>query len=560
MAFSLRKIPVNTRLTAYALVAAAVSALAVGVIAALFVSSDWRARTIEQHQSNLAVALDTFNPGGGPFVLRDGRLFAGDRDLEAEGNAVADRLKHNLGVVVSLFRQDTRIATTVIDKEGKRANGSKFTKGAIEDMVYQRGQRYTGDAVVVGIPYLLAYEPLKDADGKVIGALGVGMPLTDYEKTVNALYLRIAATALAAIGIISVAVFLLVRHALTALRRLSGTVAAMADGTLDIQVADTDLHDDIGRIANAVENLRVSLLRGREAEARHQAEQDAAMAKRQRLDDLTNAFVQRIDGVVATVAESARRMRGEAEGMDAMAGRTVARVAESTTAIQATSSSMEVVAAAAEELTAAIAAISSQVNTSAAHIDRAKTGARHTSEMVHGLASAVGKIGDVISLINDIASQTNLLALNATIEAARAGEAGKGFAVVAGEVKSLANQTAKATEEIQRQIAAVQTETDSTVGAIVDILGMIDEIHTATSAVVASVEQQQAATREIVMSVQAASAGMQDAAGSATAMHEDAESAGQGATAVLHAADSLLAQSDSLSGEVSEFVRQVRAG
>ncbi|HLO76867.1 MAG TPA: methyl-accepting chemotaxis protein, partial [Magnetospirillum sp.] len=346
MAFSLRKVPVSTRLTAFAIVASVLSALAVGAIAALFVASDWRARTIERHESNLLIALDSINPSGGAFSLRDGRLYAGDRDLEAEGNAIADKLKRQLGVVVSVFREDVRIATTVVDKEGKRANGSKFTKGPIEETVYQRRQRYTGDAVVVGIPYLLAYEPLKDANDKVIGALGVGMPLTDYEETINSLYTRIGGAALVVITLISAVVFFLVRHTLQTLRRLSETVTGMAGGDLNVTVADTDLHDEIGRIANAVENLRVSLIRGKEAEASHQAAQEEALEKRKRIADLTAGFVQRIDGVVHQVTESARRMRGEAEGLSSVANRTVGRVNESTSAIQQTSSNMQTVAAA----------------------------------------------------------------------------------------------------------------------------------------------------------------------------------------------------------------------
>ena len=554
-----RRIPITTRITAYAIIGAVLTALAVGVIASLFVSTDWRARTVARHESNLRVVMDYLNPKGEPYSLRDGQLYAGDHNLEVEGNAIVDRLQGTLGVVVSVFRQDTRVATTVKDKEGKRPLGTKFTKGIIEDQVYMKGLRYTGEAMVVGIPYLLAYEPLRDVQGTIVGAVGVGMPMSDYEDTIASLYTRIGLAALVIVLFVSISIYLLVGRGMGALRQLSGTVSAMAAGDLQVTVPDTDLHDDIGRIAQAVENLRLSLLQGKEIEARHRASEEDAARKRQRVDQATETFVQRIDGVVAAVESSARRMRSSAQELSSVANSTMDRATESNAAVERGSADMQVVAAAAEQLISSIDDISRQVGTAAEHITRAKEGANHTSEMVHGLASAVGRIGDVIKLINAVASQTNLLALNATIEAARAGDAGKGFAVVAGEVKGLATQTAKATDDIQKQIALVQAETERTVSAIMQILTMIDEIHGATAAVVNSVQKQQSSTQEIVASVQSASESVQNAAGNVAAVREDAVASGHSAGSVYQATEELLSQSNDLSREVTEFVHQVRS-
>jgi methyl-accepting chemotaxis protein len=555
-----QRIPITTRITSVAILGTAIAAIAVGIIASLVVSSDWRQRTVTRHETNLAIVLDYLNPSRGAFSITDGKLLGGDFDIETNGNIVLDRLRDRMGgVVVSVFRGDLRIATTVIDKEGKRAIGSRFTKGAIYDTVYTKGVRYTGDAVVLGIPFLLAYEPLRDSSGTIIGALGVGMPMNDYYDTINGLYLRTALATLVVILLLSVPTYLFVANGMAPLRRLSATIAEMARGNLEVAVSDTSCNDDIGQIARSIDNLRQSLAVGREAESRHQASERERDQKRQRIDTVTESFVKRIDGMVSVFDTAAARMRGNAEGLNELADHTVSRVAESVAAVEQSSSNMQTVATAAEELTASIGEINRQVTTSAEYIERAKSEANHTSDMVRGLAASVARIGDVVKLINDIAAQTNLLALNATIEAARAGDAGKGFAVVAGEVKNLANQTGKATDDIQQQIANVQSETDRTVGAIMQILGMINEIHGTTSAMVSGVHQQKAATEEIVASVHSASESARVTATNVAGVKRDSESAGKGAGEVLRAAQDLLAQSNGLHREISDFVRQVRA-
>jgi methyl-accepting chemotaxis protein len=178
---------------------------------------------------------------------------------------------------------------------------------------------------------------------------------------------------------------------------------------------------------------------------------------------------------------------------------------------------------------------------------------------VSGLADAAQKIGEVVALINDIASQTNLLALNATIEAARAGEAGKGFAVVASEVKSLANQTAKATDDIRAQITAIQAETRSAVDAIKSISKTVDEVSEISSSIAAAVEQQSAATQEITRNVQQAAAGTQEVSHNIGTVNKSSEKAGENANEVLAAANDLTKQAQSLRHEVDQFLVTVRA-
>ncbi|MHA1598339.1 MAG: methyl-accepting chemotaxis protein, partial [Alphaproteobacteria bacterium] len=187
------------------------------------------------------------------------------------------------------------------------------------------------------------------------------------------------------------------------------------------------------------------------------------------------------------------------------------------------------------------------------------TETERSNEQVQGLATAAQKIGEVVELISDIAEQTNLLALNATIEAARAGDAGKGFAVVASEVKNLANQTAKATEEISAQIGGIQGATRDAVEAIGGITSIIDEINEITSAIAAAVEEQGAATQEIARNVEQASAGTSEVTVNITGVNQAADDTGKAATEVLSAVGTLTTQSDKLSKEVSGFLKDIKA-
>jgi methyl-accepting chemotaxis protein len=557
-----RRIPFSTKITILSVVGTALVAVAVASLALLFVADDWRARTIKRHEGNLQIVIDYINPTRAAWSVKDGHLFAGDLDIEANGSAVLDKVKDRFGdgTVASIFKGDTRVATTVIGQDGKRALGSKFTKGEIEDIVYRQGKRFQGDSTVVGIPFLIAYEPVRDSAGTIIGAVGIGMPLSDYYATVRDLIIRVISGAVIVTLLVAGATFFLIRKGLSPVRNLSATLGEIARGNMDVVVPDTDLQDEIGQIAQSVENLRSTLLSARETEAKHQAEEHKRAEKRAQLDKVVEGFVANIDRVVTQVDGAAQQMRKNAEKLTALSGNTVSRVTESVGQVEETSSNMQFVAAAAEELTSSIREINTQVVNSANYIDRAKTEANETSQMVRGLASAVARIGEVVTLINGIAAQTNLLALNATIEAARAGEAGRGFAVVANEVKTLANQTGKATEEISSQIAEIQAETENTVNAIMKVLNRIDEIHGSTTSMVASVQQQQSATQEIVSTVHRVSSSAQKTAANVASVRDDSEEVGTGASQVLEAATNLLQHSNGLQKDVTEFVRQVREG
>jgi methyl-accepting chemotaxis protein len=273
-----------------------------------------------------------------------------------------------------------------------------------------------------------------------------------------------------------------------------------------------------------------------------------------------DAFERDVKGVVGSVAAAAHQMEGLARTMSGTAEETSRQSTTVAAAAEEATTNIQTVAAAAEELSASISEISRQVASSASIASGAMEEAGRTNTMVRSLSDAADRIGQVVKLINDIASQTNLLALNATIEAARAGDAGKGFAVVANEVKSLANQTAKATDEIAAQIAAVQGATRDAVGAIGSIATTIGQINEIAGTIAAAVEEQGAATQEIARNVQQAAMGTQEVTGTIARVSQAATETGGAARDVLTAATELAGNSTTLERQVDRFVSQIRTG
>ncbi|WP_042445993.1 methyl-accepting chemotaxis protein [Azospirillum sp. B510] len=342
---------------------------------------------------------------------------------------------------------------------------------------------------------------------------------------------------------------------------LGAAMRLLADGNHSVSIAGADRRDEIGAMAQAVQvfkdnGIAMETLR-RENE---QAAEQAAAERRRGMLDLANSFESEIKTIVDSVNVQASQLRSTSSLLSNIASNATDQSDHTLRAASDAGGGVQIVAAAAEQLASSIQAISAEVSRSTGMSQKAVDDTRRTSEIVAGLTTAAARIGDVVNLINAIASQTNLLALNATIEAARAGEAGKGFAVVAGEVKSLAGQTAKATEEISAQIGTIQSATRAVVSAIEDISGTISGINETATTIASAVEEQGAATREIARNVQQAASGAQEVVNRVQGLQKMAGDTGNGAAQVEEAASDLLMQSDELTRQMDRFIGGIRAG
>ena len=340
---------------------------------------------------------------------------------------------------------------------------------------------------------------------------------------------------------------------------LTQIMKRLASGETDLAVPGADRGDELGEMSRAVLVFKESMERAAAAEDAKRREAEAKEQRQGALDALVRHFGSDVDAVVNAVAETAVGMKTTAEALAATAVETSRRTITVESATEQASANVQTVASAAEELHASITEIGRQVGHSAEIAGKAVAEANQTDRNVAALAAAAQKIGEVIQLIQDIASQTNLLALNATIEAARAGEAGKGFAVVASEVKSLANQTAKATEDISAQIAAIQSATQAVVAAIRGISTTITEMSGIATTIASAIEEQGAATREIAGNVQQAAKGTAEVSANIGTLTRSADANGKASQEMLATATTLAEQASVLRGRVENFVDAVRA-
>ena len=346
------------------------------------------------------------------------------------------------------------------------------------------------------------------------------------------------------------------------LRPLVGLTRAMtnlAQRDWKVEVPGREQRDEIGAMAEAVEVFKQSGILAERLAAAETATQAAAQRRAAAMAVLVRGFEGQVGALVDSLGRAAGELEGTATSMTGTASSADSRATLVAAAAKQMTGAVSIVAASAEELGASIREIGQQVTQSAAITDRAAQDAARTDEIVKALAAGAQRIGDVVGLINEIAGKTNLLALNATIEAARAGEAGKGFAVVASEVKSLANQTARATEEIGQQVQQIQAATRAAVTAIDGIVGTIGEVSRIATGIASAVEQQGMATQEIARSVQQAAQSSHEVSGTIGEVSEAARDTGRSAAAVLAAAGQLSRQADELSREVGSFIAGVRA-
>jgi methyl-accepting chemotaxis protein len=373
------------------------------------------------------------------------------------------------------------------------------------------------------------------------------------------------------VGLVLGAICLIVLAALSALvlmldRSISRPLAAASELLDRLNAGDAKATADlktsvpeINGIVRAIEGYRQSIIEREQMASRSSADVKVREARQVRIDALIAEFRRDAAAALDRVGANARSMVGTASDLNTTADTTANRVTGAAAAAEQASASVEQAAAAAEELASSIQEIARQIATTNKVIERASDTARSANTQITGLADAASRIGDVVDLINNISCQTNLLALNATIEAARAGEAGRGFAVVASEVKSLASQTAKATEDISAQISGIQTSTGDAVAAIRQITDIMEEVNHYTAAIAAAVDEQGAATGSISRNVSEASTGTRQVADAMSVVAQGVGETTRSAASVLQASNEVTERTSGLNGVVDNFLKGVTA-
>jgi len=333
----------------------------------------------------------------------------------------------------------------------------------------------------------------------------------------------------------------------------------LGDGDLSANVPHQGERTEIGRMADTLQVFKDALIAKKAAEDAASAEAVVKLQRAQRVDDVTSKFEAMVGELVGSLSAASTELEASAGTLTSTADLTQKLSGEAASASQEVSSNVQSVSVACEEITSSVNEIGRQVHEATRVAKSAVAQAEKTDASIAELSTAAARIGDVVKLITAIAEQTNLLALNATIEAARAGEAGRGFAVVASEVKALAAQTAKATEEITTQIAGMQSATDASIVTIKEIGATINTISEISSTIAAAVEEQGAATQEIARNVQQAAQMSSQVANNATEVNRGAGETGAASSQVLSSAQSLSKESNRLKSEVDEFLNNVRA-
>ncbi|PWC56051.1 methyl-accepting chemotaxis protein [Azospirillum sp. TSO22-1] len=558
----LKDLPISRKfgmvVTALALIAVAIATLGVQAMRTYdgYVDeiTNASARAMDGERMNglvLAVVMDS----RGIYMARDGK----------EAEKYAPPLLKNLAGMDRLMKE-----WSAITPAAERAHNQEIAAKVREFITFRTELvRLSREA---SIPEARSYG---DNDANRANRQALNVLLQKQAETDNATIARLSAEleafqttmsrlliAVPAVGIpltILLASVLAIRMMVNPIRRMTASMQELSAGRLDAAVPDTDSGDEIGAMARALCVFRDAMRQARDLAQEQQRTAEERLARSQAIVALTDRFDREVTGVLATVRTSAERMRSTANGMTATAQDTTSRAADVATASEQTSANVQAVATATEQLSASIGEIGRQVATSTEITRHAVGEAQRADQQVRGLTDAAEKIGEVVELINSIASQTNLLALNATIEAARAGEHGKGFAVVATEVKNLATQTARATEDIGQQIAGIQRVSTDTATAIRSIGEVITRIDGIATTIATAIEQQGAATGEIARNIQQAAQGTERVSVTIGGVNAAARQTDGAARDVLDAASGLSAQADSLRDLVHGFLDGVKA-
>jgi methyl-accepting chemotaxis protein len=524
-------------------------------------------RDIEINLRTLAMVFAE-SYGDAKITVQDGVVTGAEvlKMPDFKDHAIVDRAVSYVGGNATLFVYDdassqfVRRSTNVKKENGDRAVGTQLAADHPGQTALRRGEAYKGPAVLFGKSFMTAYYPISSPAGKVIGILYVGLPMTQFDSMLAEAIWNMAIAAGVAALLVQLLTMLIVRQVTKPLTSVTASLTAIADGNIDVEIDCDDRTDEIGEIARTV-----AVFKSNSAERRRLREEQtaaAAAAAEQRKSELrrfVDEFHTGVGGILENVLNSSSEFERVARQLTETARTTADLSQGSASASEAASEHVRTAAAASDELSNSIAEITRRVQESNGIAAEAVKQATATDQRITELSEAGARIGDVVRLITSIAEQTNLLALNATIEAARAGDAGRGFAVVAQEVKSLAGQTAKATEEISGQIANMQMATQESVSAIKAIGETIERISDIATSISAAVEQQRSATQNIAQSVRAAASGTAEVAVNIRDAAQGASKTGETSSRMFASAQALSSESLHLKAEVERFLDGVRA-
>ena len=524
-------------------------------------------RDIEVNLRTLALAFgETYRDAR--ITLKDGMVSHAEIPAmpEFKDHSIVDRAVSYIGGNATLFVYDdasgqfVRRTTNVKKENGDRAVGTQLAADHPAQAVLRRGEAYKGPAMLFGKSFMTAYFPIANPAGKVIGVLYVGIPMAALDAMLAKAIETMAAAAAVAALLVLLATMLVVRRVTRPLASVTASLTAIAEGKSDVGIDCDDRADEIGEIARTVAVFKANLQERRRLREEQAAASSAAAEQRKaELRHFVDEFRASVGSIIDQVQSTSGDFERVAHQLTDTARRTADLSGQSADASEKASEHVRSAATASDELSGSISEIARRVQDSSAIAAEAVRQAASTDQRIAELSEAGNRIGDVVKLITSIAAQTNLLALNATIESARAGEAGRGFAVVAQEVKNLAGQTAKATEEISSQIASMQLATQESVGAIKAIGQTIERINEIATAISAAVEEQHAATQNIAQSVRAAASGTTDVAANTRNAAQGASETGVTSGQMLASAKALSGESGRLKAEVDRFLEGVRA-
>ena len=565
-----KNMKVSSSIAAMSAMLVAASLLIIWAIAYEVVSLKVRQDTLNSQSASLRVAATVLSQNLDEFEIGwDGegevRSVRADTIPEFSSHDLIDSIGQATGETATVFVWDDetrdfwRRSTNIVKPDGNRAVGTPLGQNGAVYPIVTRGETFRGEANILGTDYYTVYQPIENASGDVIGILYVGVQKARITGVIADMMIKFG---MAVVPVILIAIVISIfasRRLLRPVREMAQITDEIARENLTISIPYVGRNDEIGQLAASVTKLQQGV-RDRHALAEKQKIVDEQTRERQhRMEQMIASFRDIVMDELKEVSATAHGLDSTADTLSQIARNSADRASESLGASGEATNNVQSVASAAEELTASIGEIGRQVVETTRIVASATENGRETNTKIERLAQAAGRIGEVVTLIQAIAEQTNLLALNATIEAARAGEAGKGFAVVASEVKQLATQTAKATEEISAQISAIQDETNASVQAIADITTGIEEMNSYTSAIASAIEEQGSATAEISGSVQRAAEGTGRVSQTMSELSSSVDQTTRSANEVLGYAGRLNERTSSLKSAVEKFLHDVAA-